>query len=1009
MANKAGETPTMNLETYARTGRAIYQQLAMTVAKILEAAVRATPDLHLQQVQYRAKDPESLRKKIENAGGSIADEVEMLAKDLAACRLLFYTNSDLNRFMTSGFVTDNFEVDWDRTKIHHPTPATETAERLFMSINYVVRLKPDRASMPEYSHLAGLWCELQVQTSLNHVWAEMEHDMLYKRPALTGFGGKLMDGIQARLQSIMRDHLIPAGYEFQKVVNDFDRLSAGKELFDRDALKALFECNNINDLHDLLGRFNRYVLPNYDDLDAVQADIRKAILTVARIVRTLPEVPMDTPFGQMPGYRVEQVIALCCDVLDQLRYRGNAAVINTFDAIRELYAAATSDMEQKRILESAGRQAENNLMVWRQAGPVVQDLLIKRASELSSSELRNARPVVLELLRKAVEPELTRVSSNFESFTFEHAAPPANAALARMRSAAIGLLQRLYLVAQDDRERREVLNVLVRATALPNRGDFSDFLVEIVFSSAADIVEFLCRVSVDQSFEILQAIEHDLLWLHRRTRALPPALQSNAQVAFQQRRVAEAILAFRRQTAGNRAFQVHKTLVGFESVFELDWEEELTPSEHQAYRDARIKELASDVTPENAADWLKVLSRCAETRSDDMATFPSFLSFLQQLAQSKPSIVIGYLPELTERLSNFLPAMLIGLESGGGKSQLPSLLRDWIDQGKYLSSIAVYVRASNEPQPDMLAEVLEASVRSGDEHAVLMCVSASASQSKSGEAAYKERVFIPAVQFLSERQNTRWVDEIRFRTEGGLVESLSDAEVDLLLSALVSRSAIDYAAEELLKALVPRHPGKVIRFFGARLPFEPEDDTTKYEAIPYQLDELGHALQPHASQVVQVALEWFRTNSEFFTYRGGRFIHAAFPALTQDLERALAAVVRSAQRDDLQFVVDVLQNYNGAPATHDVYRSIIEALDAGDEIIGQMDSSLDATGVVHGEFGQVEAYKSKKLEIAPWLTDPRRKVQEFARRRILSLDRQIAAEQRRSEEQHEFRKREYGV
>jgi hypothetical protein len=220
---------------------------------------------------------------------------------------------------------------------------------------------------------------------------------------------------------------------------------------------------------------------------------------------------------------------------------------------------------------------------------------------------------------------------------------------------------------------------------------------------------------------------------------------------------------------------------------------------------------------------------------------------------------------------------------------------------------------------------------------------------------------------------------------------------------------VTYAAEELLAALVRLHARKVIRFFGARLQSEPDDETTKYEAIPYELHELKDALQPHAAEAVEASLEWFRANSEFFSYRGGRFLHAAFPELTPELETALEKVMEARQREEMQFVVDVLQNYDGAPATHNLYKSIIEASDANDDIIRRIDSSLDATGVVHGEFGLVEAYKGKKLEIEPWMSDPRPKVREFASRHILSLDRQIAFEQRRSEEELELRKREYGT
>jgi hypothetical protein len=54
----------------------------------------------------------------------------------------------------------------------------------------------------------------------------MEHDILYKMPNLEGFGGKRFEAIKQRLQTIMKEHLLPAGYEFQKALDDYERLSA---------------------------------------------------------------------------------------------------------------------------------------------------------------------------------------------------------------------------------------------------------------------------------------------------------------------------------------------------------------------------------------------------------------------------------------------------------------------------------------------------------------------------------------------------------------------------------------------------------------------------------------------------------------------------------------------------------------------------------------------------------------------------------------------------------------
>jgi len=122
----------MDFETYTRSKRPDYAALADTVASILVAAIGAYPEtFRLQQVQRRAKDPESLRKKLEDRGILATTSLEDEIKDLGGCRLIFYTNSDVTRFLQSGVIQDNFEVDWDRTKIHHPVPGQTESDNLF--------------------------------------------------------------------------------------------------------------------------------------------------------------------------------------------------------------------------------------------------------------------------------------------------------------------------------------------------------------------------------------------------------------------------------------------------------------------------------------------------------------------------------------------------------------------------------------------------------------------------------------------------------------------------------------------------------------------------------------------------------------------------------------------------------------------------------------------------------------------------------------------------------------
>jgi ppGpp synthetase/RelA/SpoT-type nucleotidyltranferase len=72
----------MNFETYERQKRNEYAELAEVIATILTAAIRAQQNLRLQQVQHRAKNPASLRQKLENMGAIGSNSIESQIKDL---------------------------------------------------------------------------------------------------------------------------------------------------------------------------------------------------------------------------------------------------------------------------------------------------------------------------------------------------------------------------------------------------------------------------------------------------------------------------------------------------------------------------------------------------------------------------------------------------------------------------------------------------------------------------------------------------------------------------------------------------------------------------------------------------------------------------------------------------------------------------------------------------------------------------------------------------------------
>jgi len=1000
----------MNFDEYERNKRPDYKAFAEAIATILDAAIKADPAYRLQQIQRREKNPISLKAKLAKFGVSESDKLEDEVKDLAACRVIFYTNADVKRFLSSDILRSNFTIDRDRTKVHHPVPGTESEGRFFVSDNIVVQLNEQRAAAPEYAKFRAMRCEIQVQTTLNHAWSEMEHDV-YKIKSVAGFGKDFLEGIHTRFKKVMREMLIPAGYEFQKIVDDYNRLASGRELFDKGALKVLADCKDNNERHELLERFKTYVLPYLDDAAGAHAEIRGALVVAVQAARRTKTSPISTPWGDLPGKSAEDVVELATNILDHLRYVSLDAAEATFDTLSELYLGGATDKEAEQILKSVKSLASYNFEVWKAGGPVIQDMLVRRIKGWDGATLEALRPVALTVLHQVLRPESTGTSATYKTVTLITANVVPSDALTRIRAASIDLLEQLFRTALDDIERRKVKQALLDATRFPQRGGAESALRLTILENSSRVAHFFTSVATTLSHELLQTLEESFLWLYRHTRRPADAPAEDPPIAAARSAFIEAILAFRDRVNANRDFVVYKTLVGFESVFPPEWEgDSMDFQAKEAYRNARISELVADVNVANADAWLKTMQRCASTKLNDLATFPSFGRFIEELARTKPEIVESYLDRLGEDLAAFLPAMLRGMEGTPRWSAAKQRVDQWLAQRRYLSQILWYQRFTAKIDLALFKRALGLAIEDGNDRAVMNAAEICAARSDVIPREEIGSIFASAIGYFRAKNNTNWANAIWANFgSGSLPASLTEEQIDLVLSALVPRRSIDTSAEWVLAPIAKHHPKKIIDFFGERLKQRDDDDVVDhYEAVPFSLTTLLPHLAASGEYLLARCRAWHREKPELFEYRGGRLLSVVFPEFTPELESHLKKMLATDGAGAAQFVVDVLAGYPGSPATHELYKLIVDALSNEDQVLGSVEVALISTGVVMGEFGMVEAYQRKKNEFQSWLTDSRPRVKAYAEVHDRMLDRMIAAEQRRSEEDLEDRKREYG-
>lgn len=286
---------------------------------------------------------------------------------------------------------------------------------------------------------------------------------------------------------------------------------------------------------------------------------------------------------------------------------------------------------------------------------------------------------------------------------------------------------------------------------------------------------------------------------------------------------------------------------------------------------------------------------------------------------------------------------------------------------------------------------------------------AAVNQYKDNPGTLIDSVFFPALASLALKGNMGWVQLTWFSWRDNLLLAALDADqAKAVLEALVAYPEIEYAAEEITATLARRWPEQVIDFLGERQKFASTKDAPRqYDALPYSVHELRKPLEAASSVLISGARQWFEEDERLFVYDGGRLLEAVFPNFSDALREPLTSLVQTGDRHDIAFVLAVLRNYNGETFLHNLCKEIVESLDTGDALVEEIVLILSSTGVVSGEFGFAEAYAQKKLEMEPWLQDPRDKVRAFAEKYIHKLAHWIAAEQRSADGSIALRKLNY--
>ena len=613
-----------------------------------------------------------------------------------------------------------------------------------------------------------------------------------------------------------------------------------------------------------------------------------------------------------------------------------------------------------------------------------------------SAMKRNCRALT-ELCDHLLSPNMTGTSTDYRSITWHRASVRVNEELKSIRSRALKTLKRLFDVAENVGQKISIINAMLQATRGPLTV-YNEDLARLINENTIDILNYFESVVVSDELQVLQKIEHDVYWRYKNADAEEVKLKA---------------LEISKLLSGNGEYTIYKNLIGYEGVFG-SWQDqpddEKRFSEIDQIRTERAYKYADQIDSDNWEEWRSRIMKYSQIKSNDAATFPYFIKFLERFAESSPELAIEFLKQQSRQEFPFVTSMLIGLWKSKLKEQTHELILDWIKQDHQLAAIARLFYSNKNFDSEVLAILLKKGIARKDKVLLNTLIGVSATNYSLGGEDLVQTIMLPSIKTLSGVGDASWVNDFWLRKEAGtIVKDLDVDDRNILFEGLMPWNEIDYHVEDILTPIAEDDPISVIKFFGERIEKEKNKKFgSSYKATPFKFYRLHKTLSQSPKEIVREVRKWYQENYPMAQYEGPYLLSRIFSDFSKEFETELRKLVESREIQSIEFVTFVLQNYEGQTFLYDICREIVIALPEDSEHLVQVESILLSTGVVTGEYGFAEAWEKKIEELTPWLDDKNKSVQKFADKFITELKESADRDRIRAKERLILRKHAWG-
>lgn len=987
----------MNLEEY-KVQYAKYDKFTKVIELILQSALKKAK-LPYRHIKGRAKDFDSLEKKLNKRELLTSHEIEKEIIDIAGCRVIFFLKDEVDAFIQSGIIYENFEVI--TAKVHYPT---KDKNELYQGIHWVVKLTKDRCELPEYSEYIDLICEIQVHTLLQNAWSETSHDIIYKKKISTEkqsqIGKQLFKKIEEQFKTIMNDYLIPAEDEFQHLHNDYQKILKGHQIIEENISGKILENIDNNTRYDYLTDYKKYYV------DLLEEEFPKHALEILgllektwQVAKTTRDVPITTRFGIVQGKNISDICDCIFNVLPPLFL---CECEKTFNFIISMYLTADNQELGTQVIDNLIRLTSYNLNVVNKYGLIYQKIILSQINKWKNGKLLTLSLLVIKVCNSVLAVTVESIKFTFDSFQIYDPSFLATEDLKEIRHTAFNLLKKLYIQVPNEGIKSNIFNVTYNATLPPIRG-YDDNLLALLLVDCVQLIDFFITQIPTTDLQLLQSIENKIHFFYERSLGIKNRSDVSELVLIENEMLIQTALRFKIEVEKYTEYMIFKTLVGNDYVPSIAWTETMDFKEIAEYRENEVRKYIASFNINGINYWKKIISLCLSVISNDIATFFYFSLFLEQLAVIHPETAFSIMQDKTLKFNGFKINIISGALLSSKRDDALIFIEECIKQGIDLYEMAFILRASNIDNCQLIKNISKQAIRASSINTIIVILQISIIRGNT-DAAYVD-IFVSSIKHLIKIKNQDWVNGIYFLQQlDSFIACLDTKVIDLLLRALMLCNSIENNHEFILTSIAKIYPLKIITFLCQRISLKFDDFKHYFNAVPYRFFQLNTVLSKYSEDVIKEIL-LFCSNNPAISYRGANLVKAIYQKLTKDMQNKLLDLIRTGNYNTRCTVITILKQYNG----EEIYELCKELTQYTYEkdIKSHIEELLLNTGVTDGMFGFVKFLETQEKIIELWLNDPNLLTKEFAENYLKRLKSRIAFEQRKAENETKILKRKY--